>query len=171
MEWTSVPYGVFGDPDEVKIVLEGDSVTLHTNLTDIQINDEIRWRFGPDGSSSLLVHIDQNVPSYKDSAEGTFTDRLQILNIKTGDLTIKNMRIKHSGLYKAQIVRPTGVTQRKFSIEVYGEGFMFYARMSKDGFLEEGSDVSLINKSVKKTNGDGLGLKKRGGWLLALILV
>ncbi|XP_056614807.1 uncharacterized protein LOC130429971 [Triplophysa dalaica] len=137
--------GVFGDPDEVKIVLEGDSVTLHTNLTDIQINDEIRWRFGPDGSASLLVHIDQNVPTYKDSADGTFTDRLQISNIKTGDLTIKNMRIKHSGLYKAQIVRPTGVTQRKFNIEVYGVPHLTdpSAGESKTVLKTEGESVTL----------------------------
>ncbi|XP_056614362.1 uncharacterized protein LOC130429683 isoform X5 [Triplophysa dalaica] len=137
--------GVFGDPDEVKIVLEGDSVTLHTNVTDIQINDEIRWRFGPDGSSSLLVHIDQNVPTYKDSADGTFTDRLQISNIKTGDLTIKNMRIKHSGLYKAQIVRPTGVTNMKFSIEVYGVPHLTdpSAGESKTVLKTDGESVTL----------------------------
>ncbi|XP_057184006.1 uncharacterized protein LOC130550530 isoform X1 [Triplophysa rosa] len=147
--------GVFGDPDEVKIVMEGDSVTLHTNVTDIQKDDEIRWRFGPDGSSSLLVHIDQNVPSYKDSADGTFSDRLQISNIQTGDLTIKNMRIKHSGLYKAQIVRPTGVTQRKFSIEVYGVPHFTdpSAGESKTELKTEGESITL-KTGVQTQTGD-----------------
>uniref|UniRef100_A0A8C1E0E4 Immunoglobulin domain-containing protein n=1 Tax=Cyprinus carpio carpio TaxID=630221 RepID=A0A8C1E0E4_CYPCA len=41
-------YGVFGDTDTVKSVSvkEGDSVTLQINVTEIQTDDKIDWKFG-----------------------------------------------------------------------------------------------------------------------------
>ncbi|XP_056615019.1 uncharacterized protein LOC130430093 isoform X2 [Triplophysa dalaica] len=100
--------------DEVKSVsvMEGDSVTLHTNVTDIQTSDVIRWRFGEGESRDLLVDIDKNCISYN----GPFKDRLQT-DIQTGDLTITNMRIKHSGPYEVQISR-AGTIYKRFSVNV-----------------------------------------------------
>ncbi|KTF72974.1 hypothetical protein cypCar_00045443, partial [Cyprinus carpio] len=84
---------VFGaDEDEVKSVsvMEGDSVTLNPDLTQIQGFILIEWRFGSQGS--IIANIVGKVISYED--EEIFKDRLQL--DQTGSLTIKNMRTKHS---------------------------------------------------------------------------
>jgi len=90
---------VFGaDEDEVKAVsvIEGDSVTLNPDLTQIQTINLIEWRFrGP-----VIAQTDRKDISYPPHIE-IFRDRLQ-LDV-TGSLTIKNMKTKHSGLYELQI--------------------------------------------------------------------
>uniref|UniRef100_A0A8C1P257 Hepatocyte cell adhesion molecule-like n=1 Tax=Cyprinus carpio TaxID=7962 RepID=A0A8C1P257_CYPCA len=87
--------GVFGvDAVQSVSVTEGDSVTL--NVTDIQINDEIEWRFG----QMLIAEINiKNKKStfYDDSAAGRFRDRLKL--DQTGSLIITNTRTTDSGLY------------------------------------------------------------------------
>ncbi len=108
---------MFGaDEDEVKAVsvMEGDSVTLPTNLTQIQRINLIEWRFrGP----IIAQTVGKNVlyPSHTE----IFRDRLQ-LDV-TGSLTIKNMKTKHSGLYELKISHSDGTTDRKFNVTVYGE--------------------------------------------------
>jgi len=103
------------ETDEVKTVMEGDSVTLNPDLTQIQGINLILWRFGDTGFT--IAQVEGNEISY-DSDE-RFRDRLK-LN-QTGSLTITNIRIKHSGLYKAEIIHNTGTSYRKFTVIVYGE--------------------------------------------------
>uniref|UniRef100_A0A8C1ULL7 Ig-like domain-containing protein n=1 Tax=Cyprinus carpio TaxID=7962 RepID=A0A8C1ULL7_CYPCA len=87
--------GVFGvDAVQSVSVTEGDSVTL--NVTDIQTNDEIEWRFG----QMLIAEINiKNKKStfYNDSADGRFRNRLKL--DQTGSLIITNTRTTDSGLY------------------------------------------------------------------------
>ncbi|XP_065099375.1 uncharacterized protein [Paramisgurnus dabryanus] len=92
--------GVFGDEVKSVKVMSGDSVTLKTDLTDIQEDDVIWWRFGEGESKSLLAEIVKHKIWY---ASGRFRDKLQISDSKSGDLTIMNMKIKYSGLYEAEI--------------------------------------------------------------------
>ncbi|XP_065099386.1 uncharacterized protein [Paramisgurnus dabryanus] len=113
--------GVFGDPDKVTSVYEGDYVTLPTNTT-IQRDDKIMWRFEEAGSPNLLVQMLGNRISYNDFVDGRFKDRLQILDSKSGDLTIKNMRTKHTGLYEAEINTGTGTSYKRFRVVVKGAG-------------------------------------------------
>ncbi|XP_056615457.1 uncharacterized protein LOC130430474 isoform X1 [Triplophysa dalaica] len=130
--------GVFSvDADEVKSVsvMEGDSVTLHTNVTDIQTSDVIRWRFGEGESRDLLVDIDKNTIKYN----GPFKDRLHA-DIQTGDLTITNMRIKHSGPYEVQISRAT-TTYKSFRVNVTVAPSVFSAGDVKS--VTEGDSVTL----------------------------
>ncbi|XP_058616944.1 uncharacterized protein LOC131530600 isoform X2 [Onychostoma macrolepis] len=109
--------GVFGvDADVVKSVMEGDSVTLRPDLTKIQGFILILWRFGEKGST--IAQIDGKEISYPNHTE-IFTDRLQ-LDHQTGSLTIKNMRTKHTGLYKLQMDHTTGTqSKQEFSVTVY----------------------------------------------------
>ncbi|XP_073721355.1 uncharacterized protein [Misgurnus anguillicaudatus] len=82
------------------LVKQGDSVTLHTNLTEIQKNDVIVWRFGL--QKSLIAKINgttSEVSIYDDDLDGRFRDRLQVNN-QTGDLTITNITTQHTGLYE-----------------------------------------------------------------------
>ncbi len=112
---------MFGaDEDELKAVsvMEGDSVTLNPDLTQIKEFYLLEWRFG---DSDIAKTVGKNVlyPSYTE----IFRDRLQ-LDV-TGSLTIKNMKAKHSGLYELQISHSAGTAERKFSVTVYGENMYF----------------------------------------------
>ncbi len=75
----------YAETDEVKSVMEGDSVTLSLDLTQIQRLDLLLWRFGDKGST--IAQIDGNEISYEDYE--VFRDRLQL--DQTGSLTITNI--------------------------------------------------------------------------------
>uniref|UniRef100_A0A9J7XEL2 Ig-like domain-containing protein n=2 Tax=Cyprinus carpio carpio TaxID=630221 RepID=A0A9J7XEL2_CYPCA len=98
--------GVFGESVSVK---EGDSVTLHTDVTDIKTDDEIEWRF----NSTRIARVTGNNAIYDEDVK--FKDRLQ-LNIQTGDLKISNFRITDSGLYKFEINSPRVSSEKTFSV-------------------------------------------------------
>ncbi|XP_057181297.1 natural killer cell receptor 2B4-like [Triplophysa rosa] len=114
--------GVFGvDADEVKSVsvMEGDSVTLHTDQTDIQEDDQILWLFGPRETRIAEITKWTNLSSVYDNVDnGRFRDGLQ-LNNQTGSLTITNITSTDSGLYQLQIIRNTGVLYMRFAVGVY----------------------------------------------------
>ncbi|KAA0711805.1 hypothetical protein E1301_Tti019120 [Triplophysa tibetana] len=106
--------GVFGD--EVKItVMEGDSVTLHTDLTDMKRVIRIMWRVEEDDFVKVILVLSESIID-KDFDDERFRDRLQI--DKTGDLTIKNIRHKHSGRYGAEIITATGTIYKRFRVSV-----------------------------------------------------
>ncbi|CAM4659157.1 unnamed protein product [Leuciscus chuanchicus] len=88
--------GVFSDADAVKSmsVMEGDSVTLNSGVTEVQKDDDIEWRF-----NSILI-AKANIPQY--GKEERFRDRLKL--DRTGSLTITNTRTTDSGLYKLTVI-------------------------------------------------------------------
>ncbi|XP_058615365.1 uncharacterized protein LOC131529610 isoform X2 [Onychostoma macrolepis] len=92
-------------------VMEGDSVTLNPNLTNIQRNDEIEWRFEGIRIARVIVN---NSEYYND---GTFRDRLK-LDHRTGSLTITNTKITDSGLYQLKTI--IGITEsiKRFIVTV-----------------------------------------------------
>ncbi|XP_051763379.1 SLAM family member 9-like [Ctenopharyngodon idella] len=106
--------GVFGDSVSV---MEGDSVTLYTDPTEIHEDDYILWTFGAE--NSLIAKIkkkNQTFNTYNGTDE-RFRDRLK-LDDQTGSLTITNITTEHTGVYKLQII---GVKQssKTFSVSVY----------------------------------------------------
>ncbi|XDV23374.1 hypothetical protein PO909_027968 [Leuciscus waleckii] len=108
--------GVFGvETDEINVsVMEGDSFTLRTGLTDIQSDDEIEWRFG--SSKTRITRIAAgNVTEYDDER---FRDRLQ-LERQTGDLTITNVSNEHSGVYQLSIIINNKKSIKRFVVIVY----------------------------------------------------
>ncbi|XP_016085931.1 SLAM family member 5-like isoform X1 [Sinocyclocheilus grahami] len=108
--------GVFGA--DVKSVMEGDSVTLHTDLTDLQEYELILWTFGS-GSTRIaqINNVVNKISLYNDVLDGKFRDRLQ-LDDRTGSLTITDSRTEDSGLYELQIIGGKEVPPKKFSIFV-----------------------------------------------------
>ncbi|XDV23023.1 hypothetical protein PO909_027755 [Leuciscus waleckii] len=81
-------------------VMEGDSVTLNPDLTEINYNDLIQWRFR--NENTLIAVINKRADSiavYDDVLDGRFRDRLK-LDKQTGSLTITNTRMKHAGRYQ-----------------------------------------------------------------------
>ncbi|XP_073721402.1 uncharacterized protein [Misgurnus anguillicaudatus] len=116
----SLVCGVIGYRDEVTpvSVYEGESVALHTDITEIQRHDKIYWRFRDNDKAILLVQMIDYKVTYIGFIDETFKDRLQISDTLTGDLTIKNIRIKHTGVYEAEINTNTGTSYKTFNVTV-----------------------------------------------------
>ncbi|XDV22855.1 hypothetical protein PO909_027647, partial [Leuciscus waleckii] len=92
--------GVFGY--EVSMI-EGHSVTLNSDLTEMKDDDVIQWRFGDE--NTVIADINKRadrITVYDDVLDGRFRDRLKLDN-QTGSLTITNTTTEHAGLYKLQI--------------------------------------------------------------------
>ncbi len=99
-------------------VMERDSVTLHTDLTEIRDDDDILWKYGDDNSLLAQINRENQISStYDDVLDGKFRDRLKLDN-QTGSLTITNIRTEHTGVYKLDII---SVKSKTFSVSVYGE--------------------------------------------------
>ncbi|XP_052445037.1 uncharacterized protein LOC127986815 isoform X11 [Carassius gibelio] len=140
--------GVF-DVDGVKSVsvMEGDSVTLNTDDTETQRDDEITWRFG----QILLAKINKRHNKsrfYNDSADGRFRDRLKL--DQTGSLIITNTRSTDSGLYKVYSSR-SETPLNTFSLTVYG---VFGADEVKSVSVMEGDSVTLHTHDTETQRDD-----------------
>ncbi|XP_056304442.1 uncharacterized protein LOC130216572 [Danio aesculapii] len=106
--WTLV--GVFG---ESVSVMEGDSVTLKSGLTELMDDDLIQWRFVNENTLIAEVDIlDTSVTIY-DSNE-RFRDTLKVDN-QTASLTITNIRSEHAGVYE---LKSTGKGTKHFSLTI-----------------------------------------------------
>uniref|UniRef100_A0A8C1T2H4 Ig-like domain-containing protein n=1 Tax=Cyprinus carpio TaxID=7962 RepID=A0A8C1T2H4_CYPCA len=97
-------------------VLEGDSVTLNTDLTEILDNNDILWKFGAENSLIAQINRKNQITfTYDDVHDERFRDRLKV-DHQTGSLTITNITTKHAGLYTLNII---GVKSKPFSVSVY----------------------------------------------------
>ncbi|XP_043078894.1 immunoglobulin domain-containing protein [Puntigrus tetrazona] len=102
--------------DEMKAVsvMEGGSITLHTDVSDVQRCFLIQWMFG----SIRIAEVNRltQTNSTYGGPEERFRDRLHL--DQAGSLTIKNTRNTDSGLYRLTIIsRETSYTT--YSVEVY----------------------------------------------------
>uniref|UniRef100_A0A9J8CI33 Immunoglobulin domain-containing protein n=1 Tax=Cyprinus carpio carpio TaxID=630221 RepID=A0A9J8CI33_CYPCA len=112
--------GVFADTDTVKSVSvkEGDSVTLQINVTEIQTDDMIEWKFGT--NNFLIAKINGKTSKIFDGPDGRFRDRLK-LDHQTGSLIITNTTITDSGLYELKISSTSSSgTKHRFNVTVNG---------------------------------------------------
>ncbi|XP_067271108.1 uncharacterized protein [Pseudorasbora parva] len=98
--------------------MEGSSVILRTDLTEIQNDDTILWLFG--AKDFLIFHLirKHDLTSVFLTDDKRFRDRLQV-DQKTGSLTIRNTRVRHSGQYKLSISRQK-TTTKIFKVTVIG---------------------------------------------------
>ncbi|XP_065099354.1 uncharacterized protein [Paramisgurnus dabryanus] len=104
-------------------VMEGESVRLPTDLTDIQNDDLILWMFGPEDSliaklhkKNKLLHFVIDEKKFYDVPDERFKDKLQ-LN-ENGSLTITAITSKHTGLYKLQIISNGENRFKKFRVSL-----------------------------------------------------
>ncbi|KAK9967270.1 hypothetical protein ABG768_001677 [Culter alburnus] len=106
--------GVFGDSVSV---MEGDSVTLYTDLTEIHEDNDILWKYGAE--TSLIAEISRaaGIFSTYNGTDGRFRDRLKLDN-QTGSLTITNITIEHTGVYQLEI-SGSKLTTKTFNVSVY----------------------------------------------------
>ncbi|XP_051739606.1 uncharacterized protein LOC127506795 isoform X2 [Ctenopharyngodon idella] len=136
-----------GDGVKTLIVMEGDSVTLNTSVTEIKTYDTISWMFGKE----CIVEMNEAAGRFFISKGERFRDRLALDN-QTGSLTIKNIRTEHTGDYQLHI-RSKSETTKRFSVTVRDEV------MSVS--LMEGDSVTL-QTGVAKTERDDQILWKFG---------
>ncbi|XP_042605451.1 CD48 antigen-like [Cyprinus carpio] len=102
---TFTVHRVFGEEVKLVSVMEGDSVTLNSGLTEIMDDDQIQWRF--QSENTLIAEINKRADSmtvYDDVLDGRFRNRLK-LNNQTGSLTITNTTTQHAGVYELLINR------------------------------------------------------------------
>jgi len=109
--------GVFDVESSEVSVMVGDSVTLDSNVSEMQKN-EIEWRF--DGIR--IAKVMKGNPTYYDNAR--FTDRLKLE--RTGSLTITDTRITDTGVYELSIIIINNEITKTFRVTVYGEYTVFH---------------------------------------------
>ncbi|XP_052394409.1 hepatocyte cell adhesion molecule isoform X2 [Carassius gibelio] len=96
--------------------MEGDSVTLDSDLTEMMDDDLILWTFGPENTLIAEINVLADSMTLFDGVlDGIFRDRLK-LDDQTGSLTITHTRTDHAGHYKLDIKRAI----KTFNLTVYG---------------------------------------------------
>ncbi|XP_067252779.1 uncharacterized protein [Chanodichthys erythropterus] len=138
---------VVGVTDEIQSVsvMEGESVTLYCDVTEIQKADLILWTFGADSTRIAQINRSANKFSlYNDVLDGRFRDRLHL--DKTGSLTITNITTEHVGLYKLQLIGGKEVPPKKFSIIV--SAHLPVPVISTNCPLSSSSSCSLVCSAV-----------------------
>ncbi|XDV23951.1 hypothetical protein PO909_028284, partial [Leuciscus waleckii] len=134
--------GVFGDSVSV---MEGDSVTLNTDVTEIHEDDEILWKYGAE--NDLIAQIKENrISSTYYVPDGRFRDRLK-LDDQTGSLTITNTTTEHAGDYRLEI-RAAKLTLKTFSVSVYARLPVPVIISNSTQCSSSSSNCSLVCSSV-----------------------
>ncbi len=100
-------------------VMEGDSVTLNTRVTEIRDDDDVLWKYGAENSQIAKMKKKKHIFSTFDGPDGRFRDRLQ-MDSKTGSLTITDITAEHAGDYQLEIITAKR-SSNTFSVSVYGE--------------------------------------------------
>ncbi|XP_039538615.1 uncharacterized protein LOC120486575 isoform X5 [Pimephales promelas] len=98
-------------------VMEGDSVTLHTDLTEIY-KENILWKYRAE--KYIIAEILKKYGffyTYDDVPDGRFRDRLKLDN-QTGSLTITHTTTEHTGVYTLEI-NGVNLTSKTFNVSVY----------------------------------------------------
>lgn len=99
--------------------MEGTSVTLESGVPKIHTYDVIIWRC--EHGDSVIANITFGTFNTSDGADGRFRGTLK-LDYKTGSLTIRNVRTKHTGLYHLDITGDITMFKR-INLSVYCEYF------------------------------------------------
>ncbi|XP_077081478.1 CD48 antigen-like [Siphateles boraxobius] len=123
--------GVFGDSVSV---MEGESVTLNTDVTEIHEVDDILWKYGAEKSLIAKINKKKQIFSTSDDVPDVrFRDRLK-LDDQTGSLTITNTTTEHTGVYQLEI---SGVKKSSKTLNV-----SVYARLPVPVIISNSSQCS-----------------------------
>ncbi|XP_056615081.1 uncharacterized protein LOC130430126 [Triplophysa dalaica] len=110
----------------------GDSVTLKTEISELQADARILWTFGDKNTTIAEINRASGHVSVYDGNDERFRDRLK-LNEEKGDLTITNISRGHSEFYNLQITT---------SAENVCKRFMLIANEKLESVME-GDSVTL----------------------------
>ncbi|KAK9967200.1 hypothetical protein ABG768_001608 [Culter alburnus] len=134
--------GVFGDSVSV---MERDSVTLYTDLTEIHEEDDILWKYGAENTLAEISRA-AGIFSTSDGPDGRFRDRLK-LDDQTGSLTITNTRTEHAGDYQLDI-RGAKLISKTFSVSVYARLPVPVISSNSSQCSSSSSNCSLVCSAV-----------------------
>ncbi|XP_058615785.1 uncharacterized protein LOC131529857 [Onychostoma macrolepis] len=148
--WHLLHHGASGVDIDGVLLMEGDSVTLHTGVETNQ-QDKIRWYF----NDTRIAHITGDLSKICTDVqcnEGTerFRDRLK-LDHQTGSLTIMNIRTTDSGVYKLLISSSNFDSENIFNVIVHGVPAAEHDKMKRKS-VKKGESITLHSDGVKKTN-------------------
>ncbi|XP_056304443.1 uncharacterized protein LOC130216573 [Danio aesculapii] len=138
-----LPNDIFHDePDLLRNirVKSGESITLKTGVTEIKRDDVVKWKYGDSRVSDcttlfkVIAVVYEGSSRCKEGPDGRFKDKLE-LDRKTGNLKIKNVRVKHSGHYKLKIESNTHPLSKTIKVTV---------RAGTASVLDDPNDLSLI---------------------------
>ncbi|XP_051977342.1 uncharacterized protein LOC127639396 isoform X2 [Xyrauchen texanus] len=116
----TVQPGVSAAEMKIKSVIEGDSVTLHTDDTVKQGDVVMTWYFNDTRIAEMKEDPSKSCTDVTcDEGAERFRDRLKI-DHQTGDLTITNSRTTDSGLYQIEISSSisSSFSVKSFSVNV-----------------------------------------------------
>ncbi|XP_077081376.1 uncharacterized protein LOC143735152 [Siphateles boraxobius] len=102
--------GAETDVVESLSVIEGDSFTLHTDVTEIP-DGAIVWSFGDVVIARISSESNENKVYFNDK----FNDTMKPDN-QTGDLKIRKVRITDFGLYTLEINSDRGISYKTFNV-------------------------------------------------------
>ncbi|XP_073699497.1 CD48 antigen-like [Garra rufa] len=104
-------FGVFDVESHEVSVMVGDSVTLDYNASEMELKNEIEWRF----NNIRIAYVIMGKTIFDDNAR--FKDRLKL--DRNGSLTIKDTRLTDTGGYKLSTINSNKESIKIFSITVY----------------------------------------------------
>ncbi|XDV22858.1 hypothetical protein PO909_027648 [Leuciscus waleckii] len=122
-------------------VMEGDSVSLNSPLTEMKDDDVIQWRIGDE--NTVIAEINKRsdrITVYDDVLDGRFRDRLKLDN-QTGSLTITNTTTEHAGDYKL-LKFSERFSSKSFRVSVYAR--LPVPVISRDCLSSSSSSCSLV---------------------------
>uniref|UniRef100_A0A671R151 Ig-like domain-containing protein n=1 Tax=Sinocyclocheilus anshuiensis TaxID=1608454 RepID=A0A671R151_9TELE len=128
--------------------MEGDSVTLHTDVKTNQ-QEKIRWYFNDARIAQItgdLSYICTDVQC--EDADERFRDRLKLDN-QTGSLTIRDIRTTDSGLYRLRIISSNSISEEISILAVYDAPEQDQMKRKS---VNEGESVTLDPGEVKNLN-------------------
>ncbi|XDV23398.1 hypothetical protein PO909_027980 [Leuciscus waleckii] len=131
--------------------MEGDSVTLHTYVTEVQKYLMVQWTFG----STRIAEVNRLMQT-RSMYDERFRDRLK-LDDQTGSLTITNIRTTDSGLYQLTIVsRET--SYMSFNLIVYERSSSSNCVTSSNNSTVNQTEDENITELYKPSSGTSLGI-------------
>ncbi|KAK7136711.1 hypothetical protein R3I93_016916 [Phoxinus phoxinus] len=136
--------------EESAFVMEGDSVTLHTDAETNQ-QEKIRWYFN--GIRIAQISVDQgkictDVQCNEDTER--FRDRLK-LDHQTGSLTITHITNTDTGVYQLRIITSSNVSTKSFILAVFDFPVVKVNEIKRKSVME-GESVTLDTHILKSPN-------------------
>uniref|UniRef100_A0A8C1LDB6 Immunoglobulin domain-containing protein n=1 Tax=Cyprinus carpio TaxID=7962 RepID=A0A8C1LDB6_CYPCA len=125
-------------------VMEGDTVTLNTDLPEIHEDDDILWNVVAEHTLIAEINRDVGIFFTYNGPDERFRDRLKLDN-QTGSLTITNITTKHAGDYEVKI-SGAKLTSKTFNVSVYGETFVTLDHKTNSVTLHHNLYVSNIQR-------------------------
>ncbi|XP_051765470.1 uncharacterized protein LOC127520853 [Ctenopharyngodon idella] len=99
-------------------VLEKDSVTLNSDLTEMKDDCQILWWFVNENTSIAEANVTADSITVYDDVDGRFRDRLK-LDKQSGSLTITNTTTEHAGVYVLVQMTGENPSLKTFRVSVY----------------------------------------------------